>query len=495
MSHYINLFLQNPLLELFNAADSPGTIQILLQAGYMISSVLFILGLKNLSSPATARKGNAMAALAMLFGVVITLLDNQILGFDLMIVGILIGSLVGIVAAKKVEMTSMPELVALFNGFGGIASSLVALGEVARFYGQTLYETGQITASVWGSFPIVGLSILIGTVTFSGSMVAFGKLSGKISGSAIIYKGQHILNALMLIGAITMVVLLCITPSNIILWIPIIVIALILGVTFVIPIGGADMPVVISLLNSLSGVAASAAGFVINNELLIVAGALVGASGLILTNIMCKAMNRSLFDVLFKTFGQVPGAAGASTDGGAPKNVRETTADDLAVLLAYSEKVVIVPGYGLAVAQGQHAIKEVSNILEAKGVKVSYGIHPVAGRMPGHMNVLLAEADISYDLLFDMDEINPEMPTTDVVLVIGANDVVNPDALENTASPIYGMPIINVHEAKQTIVFKRSMSPGFAGIDNPLFYKDNNQMFFGDAKKSLQNLVKALGEV
>jgi NAD(P) transhydrogenase subunit beta len=494
MSRFINLFLQNPLLELFNAADSPETIQILLQAGYMISSVLFILGLKNLSSPATARKGNAMAALAMLFGVIITLLDNQILGFDLMIVGILIGSLVGIVAAKKVEMTSMPELVALFNGFGGIASSLVALGEIAKFYSQTLYASGEITASVWGSFPIVGLSILIGTVTFSGSMVAFGKLSGKISGSAIIYTGQHFINALMFVGSIALVIVLCITPSMISLWIPIIVLALILGITFVIPIGGADMPVVISLLNSLSGIAASAAGFVINNELLIVAGALVGASGLILTNIMCKAMNRTLFDVLFKTFGQAPGAASA-TDGGAPKIVRETTADDLAVLLAYSEKVVIVPGYGLAVAQGQHAIKEVSNILEAKGVKVSYGIHPVAGRMPGHMNVLLAEADISYDLLFDMDEINPDMPTTDVVLVIGANDVVNPDALENSASPIYGMPIINVHEAKQTVVFKRSMNPGFAGIDNPLFYKENNQMFFGDAKKSLQNLVKALGEV
>lgn len=494
MSRFIYLFLQNPLLELFNAANSPETIQILLQAGYMISSVLFILGLKNLSSPATARKGNAMAALAMLFGVVITLLDHQILGFDLMIIGIIVGSLVGIVAAKKVEMTSMPELVAVFNGFGGIASSLVALGEISKFYSQSLYATGEITSSVWGSFPIVGLSILIGTVTFSGSMVAFGKLSGKISGSAIIYTGQHFINALMLTAAIAFVIVLCITPSMISLWIPIIVIALILGVTFVIPIGGADMPVVISLLNSLSGIAASAAGFVINNELLIVAGALVGASGLILTNIMCKAMNRTLFDVLFKTFGQVAGAA-ASSDGGAPKTVRETSADDLAVLLAYSEKVVIVPGYGLAVAQGQHAIKEVSNILEAKGVKVAYGIHPVAGRMPGHMNVLLAEADISYDLLFDMDEINPEMPTTDVVLVIGANDVVNPDAIENSASPIYGMPIINVHEAKQTIVFKRSMSPGFAGIDNPLFYKENNQMFFGDAKKSLQNLVKALGEV
>lgn len=494
MSRFISLFLQNPLLELFNAADSPETIQILLQAGYMISSVLFILGLKNLSSPATARKGNAMAALAMLFGVVITLLDNQILGFDLMIVGILIGSLVGIVAAKKVEMTSMPELVALFNGFGGIASGLVALGEIARFYSQTLYATGEVTTSVWGSFPIVGLSILIGTVTFSGSMVAFGKLSGKISGSAITYAGQHAINALMLIGAVVLVIMLCLNPANISLWIPIVVIALILGVTFVIPIGGADMPVVISLLNSLSGIAASAAGFVINNELLIVAGALVGASGLILTNIMCKAMNRTLFDVLFKTFGQVAGVA-TNTDGSAPKTVRETTADDLAVLLAYSEKVVIVPGYGLAVAQGQHAIKEVSNILEAKGVIVSYGIHPVAGRMPGHMNVLLAEADISYDLLFDMDEINPEMPTTDVVLVIGANDVVNPDALENPASPIHGMPIINVHEAKQTVVFKRSMNPGFAGIDNPLFYKENNQMFFGDAKKSLQNLVKALSEV
>lgn len=485
--------LTNPLLELFGNNSDGESLSAILQFGYMVASVLFILGLKNLSSPATARKGNALSAIGMLFGVVITLLDHQILGFDLMMAGILIGSLVGVVAAKKVEMTEMPELVALFNGFGGIASALVALGELSKFYSSTLYEVGSVTESVWASFPIIGLSILIGSITFSGSMVAFGKLSGKISGKAITFGGQNAVNALMLLCSIALIIALGVMPENISLWIPIIVIAIILGVTFVIPIGGADMPVVISLLNSLSGVAASAAGFVIYNELLIVAGALVGASGLILTNIMCKAMNRTLFDVLFKTFGQVAGVA--AEDGGAPKTVRETTADDLAVLLAYSEKVVIVPGYGLAVAQGQHAIKEVSSLLEAKGVEVKYGIHPVAGRMPGHMNVLLAEADISYDLLFDMDEINPEMVTTDVVLVIGANDVVNPDALDNPASPIHGMPIINVHEAKQTVVFKRSLNPGFAGIDNPLFYKENNQMFFGDAKKSLQNLVKALGEV
>lgn len=490
----ILLILSNPLLELLGAGNNQEALASVLQFGYMFASVLFILGLKNLSSPATARKGNALSAIGMLLGVIITLLDHQILGFDLMMAGILIGSLIGVFAAKKVEMTEMPELVALFNGFGGIASALVALGELSKFYSATLYNTGEVSASVWGSFPIIGLSILIGTITFSGSMIAFGKLSGKLTGKAITYGGQNVVNALMLIGSVALIIALCILPENISLWIPIIVIALVLGVTFVIPIGGADMPVVISLLNSLSGVAASAAGFVIYNELLIVAGALVGASGLILTNIMCKAMNRTLFDVLFKTFGQVAGAAGAGDDG-APKTVRETTADDLAVLLAYSEKVVIVPGYGLAVAQGQHAIKEVSGLLEAKGVEVKYGIHPVAGRMPGHMNVLLAEADISYDLLFDMDEINPEMATTDVVLVIGANDVVNPDALDNPASPIHGMPIINVHEARQTVVFKRSLNPGFAGIDNPLFYKENNQMFFGDAKKSLQNLVKALGEV
>lgn len=484
------LLLLNPLLDLLGSPDSEAFIKV----GYIVASVLFILGIKLLSSPATARKGNQLSALAMLVGVLITLFDQQILGYDLMLIGVLLGGLIGAFAAKKVEMTAMPELVALFNGFGGIASALVAMGELSAFYADTLYANGAIDQSVWDQFPIIGLSVLIGTVTFSGSMVAFGKLSGKISGSAIAFAGQHAINAILLLVALAMVGYLSVAPENIELWIPILGIALVLGVTFVIPIGGADMPVVISLLNSLSGIAASAAGFVIDNQLLIVAGALVGASGLILTNIMCKAMNRTLFDVLFKTFGQVAGG-GASGDDGQPKTVRETTADDLAVLLAYSESVVIVPGYGLAVAQGQHAIKEVSSILEAKGVKVKYGIHPVAGRMPGHMNVLLAEADISYDLLFDMDEINPEMPTTDVVLIIGANDVVNPDALDNPASPIHGMPIINVHEAKQTVVFKRSLNPGFAGIDNPLFYKENNQMYFGDAKKSLQALVRALGEV
>lgn len=483
------LFLQNPLIELLGS----GSTDTLIKVGYMVASVLFILGIKLLSSPATARKGNQLSSLAMLLGVIITLFDQQVLGFDLMIIGVILGGLVGVIAAKKVEMTAMPELVALFNGFGGIASALVAMGELSAFYANTLYANGSVEASVLGSFPIIGISVLIGTLTFSGSLVAFGKLSGKITGKAITFSGLNAINAILLLVAFGMVGYLSFAPNHIELWIPILVISLLLGVLFVIPIGGADMPVVISLLNSLSGVAASAAGFVIDNQLLIVAGALVGASGLILTNIMCKAMNRTLFDVLFKTFGQVAGAA--TGDDGAPKTVRETTADDLAVLLAYSESVVIVPGYGLAVAQGQHAIKEVSNLLEAKGVSVKYGIHPVAGRMPGHMNVLLAEADISYDLLFDMDEINSEMPTTDVVLIIGANDVVNPDALDNPASPIHGMPIINVHEAKQTVVFKRSLNPGFAGIDNPLFYRENNQMFFGDAKKSLQNLVRALGEV
>ncbi len=458
----------------------PDAIQII----YLIATAFFIRGLKLLNSPNTARKGNMFAAIGMLIGVVVTLFDQQIVSFEFIIAGVVVGSLIGAVAAKKVAMTAMPEMVAIFNGFGGGASALVAWGELARST-ESLDSTGLVT---------IGLSVFIGSITFTGSFIAFGKLKGFISGNAITFPGLNIINIGSMLGVLVLVGMFTMDPANDTFFWVILGVSLLIGITSVIPIGGADMPVVISLLNSYSGLAASMAGFAIGNNLLIVAGALVGAAGLILTNIMCKAMNRSLSNVIFGSFGGEGGSGSASGDGG-DKTVRETSAEDLAIQVAYASKVVIVPGYGLAVAQAQHAVKEVAAKLESRGVQVKYGIHPVAGRMPGHMNVLLAEADVPYDQLYDMDQINPEFATTDVVLIIGANDVVNPMAKTAPGSPIYGMPILNVDEAKRTVVFKRSLSVGYAGIDNPLFYDEKNQMFFGDAKKSLQALNEALNNV
>ncbi|MDX1618384.1 MAG: NAD(P)(+) transhydrogenase (Re/Si-specific) subunit beta [Balneolaceae bacterium] len=458
----------------------------LIQLLYLVAMAFFIIGIRRLNSPATARSGNQLAAFGMLMGVIVTLFDQQIVTFEYIIAGVLIGGVIGAFAAKKVEMTAMPEMVAIFNGFGGGASALVAWGEFTR-----------IDAGLFGTQDLVtiGLSILIGSITFTGSFIAFGKLQGFISGKPITFPGQNYFNLLLTAGTLGLIGWFTYDPTNMLAFWLIFGIALFLGVLTVIPIGGADMPVVISLLNSYSGIAASMAGFVINNNLLIISGALVGAAGLILTNIMCKAMNRTLGNVLFGAFGGGGAAAGAGPAADTDKTVRETTPEDVALQTAYADKVIIVPGYGLAVAQAQHVLKEVADTLEEKGVEVKYGIHPVAGRMPGHMNVLLAEADVPYDQLYDMDEINPEFKTTDVVLIIGANDVVNPVAKTDPGSPIYGMPIMNVDEAKRTIIFKRSLSPGFAGVDNPLFYKESNQMFFGDAKKSLQGLSKALGDV
>jgi H+-translocating NAD(P) transhydrogenase subunit beta len=458
----------------------PDVVQIV----YLIAASMFIIGLKRLGSPATARSGNQLASLAMFIGVIVTLFDREIIAFEYILIGVIVGAAIGATLAKRVEMTSMPELVAVFNGFGGGASALVAAGEYFRLEGVSLPGSDLF---------IMCLSILIGSITFTGSLVAFGKLSGKISGNPITFPGQKPLNALLLVVILGLSAYFVYDPVNLVPFIVILGISLLLGILFVIPIGGADMPVVISLLNSLSGVAASAAGFVIDNNLLIIAGALVGASGLILTNIMCKAMNRPLSNVLFGAFGGDGGAV-AVGDGG-PKNYKEAMADDVAVMTAYATRVVVVPGYGLAVAQAQHTIREVASLLEGKGVDVKYGIHPVAGRMPGHMNVLLAEANVPYPQLYDMEEINPEFEKTDVVLVIGANDVVNPQARNNPASPIYGMPILNVDKAKAVIILKRSMNTGFAGIDNDLFYLDNSYMFFGDAKKSLQNLIGAIKEL
>ncbi len=453
---------------------------------YLIAIVLFIVGMKRLSSPATARSGNQLSALGMLIGIIVTLLDFHIVTFEMIIVGVIVGSLIGIVSAYKVEMTSMPEMVGIFNGFGGGASVLVAIGDFYRTAPTSHGNSELIT---------VGLSILIGSVTFSGSFIAFGKLKGFVSGKPLVYSGQQIVNTLLALIMFASMVMFVINPAMIWYIVVLTVLSLVLGVTLVIPIGGADMPVVISLLNSYSGLAAAATGFVLNNNLLIVSGALVGASGIILTNIMCKAMNRSLNNVLFGAFGSETKVAGALDTGDENKTIRRAEADDVAVMIAYAQNVIVVPGYGLAVAQAQHAIRDVANLLEERGVNVKYGIHPVAGRMPGHMNVLLAEANVPYDQLYDMDEINPEFEHTDVVLVIGANDVVNPAAHSNPGSPIYGMPILNVDHARTVVVFKRSLNPGFAGIDNELFYRDNTYMFFGDAKKSLMSLNAALKEL
>ncbi|MEX0772410.1 MAG: NAD(P)(+) transhydrogenase (Re/Si-specific) subunit beta [Balneolales bacterium] len=456
----------------------------LIQLVYLIATILFIVGLKRLSSPATARSGNQMASLAMFLGVLVTLFDHQIISYEYIIAGIVIGSLIGTVLARKVEMTAMPELVAVFNGFGGAASALVATGEYFRL--AEISFTGQDLVTV-------AISVFIGSITFTGSLVAFSKLKGLISGMPIVFPGQKIFNALLMAAIIGLAVYFVGVVDNATL-LGLIVVSLLLGILFVIPIGGADMPVVIALLNSLSGLAAAATGFVLDNNLLIISGTLVGASGLILTNIMCKAMNRSLANVLFGAFGTAKGTKAADGDGEV-KTVREVTVDDVAVMAAYSKRVIIVPGYGLAVAQAQHTVREVADQLEEKGVDVRYGIHPVAGRMPGHMNVLLAEANVPYTQLFDMEQINDEFEKTDVVLVIGANDVVNPAAKSNPGSPIYGMPVLNVEEAKSVVIFKRSLNPGFAGIDNELFYKENASMFFGDAKKSLSSLSATLKEL
>ncbi len=451
---------------------------LLINFAYVVSAALFIFGLKMLSSPATARRGNLLSALGMFIAIVVTLLA-QGLDYKWIILGMAIGTGIGAYAAIKVEMTSMPEMVALFNGFGGISSLLLAWAEYHQHPEMSVFIA-----------IVAFLSAFIGGVTFTGSMVAFGKLSGKITQSAVVFKGQHIINAAILATAVFAAALFCMTPASgfgYTLFILIVLVALGFGVTSTIPIGGADMPVVISLLNSYSGLAACAAGFVISNNILIVAGALVGASGMILTNIMCKAMNRSLSNVLFSGFGTT--TAGQGAGDGPQGEVRPASAEDVYYILEAADSVVFVPGYGLAVAQAQHVVRELGDLLEANDTEVSYAIHPVAGRMPGHMNVLLAEANVPYDQLVEMDDINPRMDSVDVCVVIGANDVVNPAALDDESSPIYGMPIIETHRAKTVIVLKRSMNPGFAGIQNALFFAENARMYFGDAKASIQALV------
>jgi NAD(P) transhydrogenase subunit beta len=458
------------------------------ELAYLLSAILFVVGLKRMQSPATARPGNLLAAGAMLVAIVATLVDSPTIDVAGIAIGLAVGGSIGAVAARTVKMTAMPELVGIFNGFGGGASAMVAAAEFLR-----LEEAGLAMGA--GSGVSIALSMLIGAVTFSGSFVAFGKLNGMVTGNPVTFPGQKPFNALLF--AAILVLGLGVAGVDIIALDPVTGflaftgLALVLGILLVIPIGGADMPVVISLLNSYSGLAASAAGFIIGNMVLIISGALVGAAGLFLTMLMCKAMNRSLTNVIFGAFGQEGGATGGAS--GEKKPVRTVDAEGAAMILAYAQSVIVVPGYGLAVAQAQHDLKKVMDLLDERGVDVKYAIHPVAGRMPGHMNVLLAEADVPYDQLYDLDEINDDFPTTDVAVVVGANDVVNPEARDPN-SVIAGMPILDVDKARNVIVIKRSLSPGFAGIDNPLFYMENTMMFFSDARKAMADTAKEVRE-
>lgn len=461
--------------------------ELLIRIAYLIASVLFIVGIKALGKVSTARRGNTMSAAAMLIAILATLFDKQILSFTEIFLTLLAGSVIGAFTAYKAKMTQMPEMVAILNGFGGAASVLVALSEYWKFV--HMGSAGALDPVV--STTIL-LSVLIGAVTFTGSMVAFGKLRGIVSGRAITFGGQHLINLVLFLAVLVLAVLLVMQPQMTWWILGVLILSLILGVLTVIPIGGADMPVVISLLNSYSGIAACATGFVLNNQVLIIAGALVGASGLILTQIMCKAMNRSLISVLLGGFGQT---AGVDAGSGEQIVIREVGAEEAAMLFDSASSVIVVPGYGMAVAQAQHVVQELAELLGKKNISVKFAIHPVAGRMPGHMNVLLAEANVPYDKLVEMDDINDEFVNTDIALVIGANDVVNPAAKNNPQSPIYGMPVLNVEKARTVIVCKRSMNPGYAGIENELFGYPNCLMLFGDAKTTMTQVVAELKDM
>ncbi len=463
----------------------------LINLAYLAASAMLILALKRLSSPRTARSGNLIGAAGMALGVIVTLLDRSIVSFQWIILGILLGSAIGAILALRVRMTAMPQMVALLNGFGGAASTLVATAEIERavFHHPLAQASGVLLGTIHAS-------VIIGTVTFTGSLIAFAKLQELMPGRPIVLPFHQLWNALLTAGILTLSALSLLQQTAwgdtvlMGLFYGVLALSAVLGITLVIPIGGADMPVVISFLNSLSGLAAASTGFVLHNYLLIIAGTLVGASGLILTNIMCAAMNRTLPNVLFGAFG-AESVVGVGTD----RVVRSTTPEDAAVILGYARSVIIVPGYGMAVAQAQHAVKKLTTLLQQRGIDVKFAIHPVAGRMPGHMNVLLAEADVPYELLSDMEHINPEFEHTDVALVVGANDVVNPAARKDPSSPLYGMPILDVDKARTVIVLKRSMNPGFAGVDNELFYQPNTYMLFGDARRSLEAIAEALKSV
>jgi NAD(P) transhydrogenase subunit beta len=455
---------------------------------YLITIAAFILALRFLSSPRHARLGVQIGAAGMVWAVVVTLaLEEVVTGWWWMAGGIAIGSVIGVVGAKKVKMTAMPQMVALFNGVGGGAAALISLVEFHGLWahsGDVGVERGISTV----------FSALVGSISFAGSLVAFGKLQDLVSGRPITYPGQQVGNGLLFGASVALGV---VAMASVDFWLlaAAIVAAAVFGIVFVLPIGGADMPVVISLLNAFTGLAAAATGFVLHSNVLIVSGMLVGASGTLLTMLMARAMNRSVTNVLFGAFGKVVEAAGVAGAGADGASVRSATADDVAVMLAFARRVVFVPGYGLAVAQAQHDVRNLAELLEGKGVDVKYAIHPVAGRMPGHMNVLLAEANVPYDELVEMEAINPEFPQTDVAVVVGANDVVNPAARNQPGSPIYGMPILDVDKSQNVVVIKRSMSPGFAGIDNPLFYDPKTVMLFADAKAAMEQLVAAVKNV
>ncbi len=454
-------------------------------AAYIVAAVLFIVGLKQLGSPATARNGNRLSALAMLVAVVATIVGNDIASWEWILGGVIVGSGIGAISARRVQMTSMPQLVAVFNGFGGAASAVVAAAELIRLIdaNEDIAENVSIT---------IMASVIVGGVTLTGSFIAYGKLQGLVPTRPLLLPIRNVINVGLLITMIASTVWLVADPSIT----PFLIAAgtaLALGILVVIPIGGADMTVVIALLNSYSGIAGAATGFVLDNNILIIAGSLVGASGLILTRIMTKAMNRSLANVMLGGFGVEDGAGASGGDDDRP--VRSIQPDDAATILGYSQSVIFVPGYGLAVAQAQHQVRELADLLKDRGIRVSYAIHPVAGRMPGHMNVLLAEANVPYDELRDLDQINSEFQRTDVAVVIGANDVTNPSARTDKSSPIYGMPILNVDQAQSVIVMKRSMSSGFAGVQNELFFLDRTMMLFGDAKDSVEKITSEVKDL
>lgn len=469
----------------------PYYIKLIVYSVYLIASFLFIFGIKMLSSPSKARKGNLISAGGMFLAIVVTLLNEHILTYEYILLGVVIGGSIGAFLALKVEMTDMPQMVGLLNGFGGGASALIGMNEYLQKLDIPVTSVEGLTAK---AIVAISLSLIIGGITFTGSLVAFGKLQGIVTGNVISYPFQHPLNLILLIGVFGLLVVGVMFPSEQTIFLVIIGISLLLGILLVIPIGGADMPVAISLLNSYSGIAASATGFVIDNNMLIIAGALVGASGLILTNIMCKAMNRSLLNVVMGGWGQ---NAAAEASGGAKREivVKSIDSEEAAMIFDAASSVMIIPGYGMAVAQAQHATKELMDILNKKGIDVKFAIHPVAGRMPGHMNILLAESNVPYEKLYSLEDINEQFVNTDISLIIGANDVVNPAARNNPASPIYGMPILNADYSKTVIIIKRSMAAGYAGIDNELFYNQNTLMYFGDAKDAISKLNNELKNI
>ena len=454
---------------------------------YLIASVCFILALRGLSSPETARKGNAFGIAGMVIAIATTLADPGILSFEMIILGVLVGGSIGTVVALKIQMTALPQLVAFFHSLVGLAAVFVA---AAAFFAPEAYGIGIRGNIATASLIEMALGTAIGAITFSGSIIAFAKLQGIMSGSPIVFPGQHVLNALIGLAIVALIVWLVMSNSDQAFW-AIVAISLLIGFLLIIPIGGADMPVVVSMLNSYSGWAAAGIGFTLSNSALIIVGALVGSSGAILSYIMCKGMNRSIFNVLLGGFGGETVAAAAGPQG--DRAVKSGSGDDAGFIMKNASKVIIVPGYGMAVAQAQHALREMTDLLKEEGVEVSYAIHPVAGRMPGHMNVLLAEANVPYDEVFELEEINSEFSTADVAFVIGANDVTNPAAKTDPASPIYGMPILEVENAGTVLFIKRSMASGYAGVDNELFFRDNTMMLFGDAKAMTESIVQSLG--